>query len=388
MRSCRCRSPAGWASASAAASSQRAALAGGGASLFLASLATGLGGLAAGLARLRRRVRRHQRRGERAGARARAAVRAADPVLVPRGVQRRRPRRAPASARSWRRPASGRARTSACSALVLVVGALAGGRRLLPPERCDTARRAPDPRPAAAGAARARRGSVLHAAGRGSRRRLERRLPLGLARRHRRRGGARLHRLLARDGREPPGRRPPERTARPRRARARRRPGGSDRPRARARRSAPPPAALLGFVAMGAGLGVVVPVLFRAAGSTPGVPAGVGDRGRLDHRLARLPRRPAGDRLRSGRGRAARRARARRRSDRDGGAPRAEREPAPPRELPRARVRAARGALGPRRRARRLGRGDRAQLAPLRGAARARRRATCWRTATAGAPST
>jgi HAD superfamily hydrolase (TIGR01509 family) len=36
------------------------------------------------------------------------------------------------------------------------------------------------------------------------------------------------------------------------------------------------PAALCGFTAMGAGLGVVVPVLFRAAGSTPGVPAGVG----------------------------------------------------------------------------------------------------------------
>ena len=35
-------------------------------------------------------------------------------------------------------------------------------------------------------------------------------------------------------------------------------------------------AALVGFAAMGAGLGVVVPVLFRAAGSTPGVPAGVG----------------------------------------------------------------------------------------------------------------
>ena len=35
-------------------------------------------------------------------------------------------------------------------------------------------------------------------------------------------------------------------------------------------------AALAGFVAMGAGLGVVVPVLFRAAGSTPGVSAGVG----------------------------------------------------------------------------------------------------------------
>ncbi len=35
-------------------------------------------------------------------------------------------------------------------------------------------------------------------------------------------------------------------------------------------------AALVGFAAMGAGLGVVVPVLFRAAGSTPGVPAGMG----------------------------------------------------------------------------------------------------------------
>jgi MFS family permease len=34
-------------------------------------------------------------------------------------------------------------------------------------------------------------------------------------------------------------------------------------------------AALAGFAAMGAGLGVVVPVLFRAAGSTPGVSAGV-----------------------------------------------------------------------------------------------------------------
>jgi HAD superfamily hydrolase (TIGR01509 family) len=34
--------------------------------------------------------------------------------------------------------------------------------------------------------------------------------------------------------------------------------------------------ALVGFAAMGAGLGVVVPVLFRAAGSTPGVSAGAG----------------------------------------------------------------------------------------------------------------
>jgi HAD superfamily hydrolase (TIGR01509 family) len=36
------------------------------------------------------------------------------------------------------------------------------------------------------------------------------------------------------------------------------------------------PGALVGFFAMGAGLGVVVPVLFRAAGSTAGVPVGVG----------------------------------------------------------------------------------------------------------------
>ena len=36
------------------------------------------------------------------------------------------------------------------------------------------------------------------------------------------------------------------------------------------------PAALAGFAAMGAGLGVVVPVLFRTAGSTPGVQSGVG----------------------------------------------------------------------------------------------------------------
>jgi HAD superfamily hydrolase (TIGR01509 family) len=36
------------------------------------------------------------------------------------------------------------------------------------------------------------------------------------------------------------------------------------------------PAALAGFAAMGAGLGVVVPVLFRAGGSTPGVAPGVG----------------------------------------------------------------------------------------------------------------
>jgi HAD superfamily hydrolase (TIGR01509 family) len=36
------------------------------------------------------------------------------------------------------------------------------------------------------------------------------------------------------------------------------------------------PAAIAGFAAMGAGLGVVVPVLFRAAGTTAGVPAGVG----------------------------------------------------------------------------------------------------------------
>ena len=36
------------------------------------------------------------------------------------------------------------------------------------------------------------------------------------------------------------------------------------------------PVAIVGFVAMGAGLGVVVPVLFRAAASTPAVSASVG----------------------------------------------------------------------------------------------------------------
>jgi MFS family permease len=36
------------------------------------------------------------------------------------------------------------------------------------------------------------------------------------------------------------------------------------------------PVALAGFIAMGAGLGVVVPILFRAAGSTPGVSPSIG----------------------------------------------------------------------------------------------------------------
>ena len=58
------------------------------------------------------------------------------------------------------------------------------------------------------------------------------------------------------------------------------------------------PVAIAGFAAMGAGLGVVVPVLFRAAASTPAVSASVGARHRLDDRLVRLPRRPAGDRVR------------------------------------------------------------------------------------------
>src|SRR4029078_10015866 len=36
------------------------------------------------------------------------------------------------------------------------------------------------------------------------------------------------------------------------------------------------PAALVGFAAMGAGLGVMVPVIFRTAGTTPGVTPGIG----------------------------------------------------------------------------------------------------------------
>ena len=130
-----------------------------------------------GALRLRRGLRRDQRLRERAGPRARAAVRALDPLVVPRGVQRRRVSRAPASARSPPALAIGPRAHFGALALVLAVGGSRGGRRLLPP---DGGRRpaGADPRPPAAGPARARRGGVLHAARRGSRSRLERRLPL------------------------------------------------------------------------------------------------------------------------------------------------------------------------------------------------------------------
>ena len=36
------------------------------------------------------------------------------------------------------------------------------------------------------------------------------------------------------------------------------------------------PAALVGFALMGVGLATVVPIAFRAAGSVPGIPAGIG----------------------------------------------------------------------------------------------------------------
>ena len=127
-----------------------AALIGGSASLFLASLAGGLGGLAAALLGVRRRLRRDERCRERAGDRARAAVRALDPLVVPRGVQRRRPgRRRPRRARRRGRE-SGRARTSRCSrsrSSPAPSSALAGCSRRSAasgrPGRCSPARRGP-----------------------------------------------------------------------------------------------------------------------------------------------------------------------------------------------------------------------------------------------------
>ena len=110
---------------------------------------------------------------------------------------------------------------------------------------------------------------------------------------------ARLHGFCARDDDEPRGRRPPQPTASGRSRWPRSGGAARDRrPRRSRSRSARLPVAIAGFAAMGAGLGVVVPMLFRAAASTPSVSASVGRRRGLDDRLARLPRRPARDRLR------------------------------------------------------------------------------------------
>ena len=114
------------------------------------------------------------------------------------GACRRRPRRARGGAPAIEPRAHfgvARARRSCVVRSRGRPAAAAAGRRRRRPHA--------DLRPPAARPARARRGGVLHAARRGSRGRLERRLPLGLARRDGGGGRARLHRLLARDGDEP-----------------------------------------------------------------------------------------------------------------------------------------------------------------------------------------
>ena len=185
-------------------------------------------GLAAALVRVRRGLRRDQRVGERAGPRTRAAVRPLDPLLVPRGVQRRRARGRRASARSRRRRASARGRTSGRVALVLALDRARGGRLFLPPRRRSADRHATLVRPPRAllvlGAAAFFTLLAEGAAADWSAVYLSR-----LARCDGRRGRARLHRLLARDGDEPARRRPPERALRPGGARARRA-GCSPRP--------------------------------------------------------------------------------------------------------------------------------------------------------------
>lgn len=65
-----------------------------------------------------------------------------------------------------------------------------------------------------------------------------------------------------------------------------------------------PAVALVGFGLVGLGVANLIPILFSAAGRH-------GDRGRGDHRLFRLPRRPAADRIRSRGGRTAGGARSR-----------------------------------------------------------------------------
>ena len=267
-----------------------------------------------------------------------------------------------------------RARTSACSLSRSSSSCWSSGRRLLPPGGGRRrARRIA--RPPAPFAARARCGGVLHAPRRGRRRRLERRLPLRLGRRDRRRRRARIHGAsrsrwstsrLAGDR--------PERAARPGRARARRRSRGRGRARVRARRR------LDGGRAR----------RLRRHGRGPRRRrAGALPRGRLDARRAAgvgvaavstigwlgFLAGPPVIGLVAGRRRAAERARARRRCRSSRLALLARSAEPAPATVPRSRVRAARGPLRPRRRARRLRRAIERTWRALRGTARARCRA-------------
>ena len=180
----RCRSPAGSANGRQP-------------SVSVAALVAGSASLVLAVARVRARRARRGARSASAQASARSTSRRTprashwsactartDPLVVPRGLQRRRRWRVPgigalvaAAAIAPRR--AFRRRRAQCSPLVALA------RRASAPAR-RTATTAPPRRslvrpPRAA--ARARRGGVLHAARRGGRGRLERRLPLALARR-------------------------------------------------------------------------------------------------------------------------------------------------------------------------------------------------------------
>ena len=157
-------------------------------------------------------LRRDQRISECARPSARTKVRALDPLVVSRVLQRWRSR--------GRRPRCDRRRSGDCtadafrSARPRARGSGSCDGALVAAPRWRPALAGPDPRPPTSGPAPARRGNLLHDAGRGSRRGLERRLPLGLPGCGRRCGRARVHRLLTRDGDEPLRRRSPERALR------------------------------------------------------------------------------------------------------------------------------------------------------------------------------
>ena len=274
-----------------------AALLLGSGSLFAASLATGLAGLAAalfgfgaGFGAINVSANAQGLALERLSGRSilssfHAAFSAGGLVGAGHGGTRRRRRR------------SGRRCTTPRSASPSRRSALACVRFLLPPEADDQAERAAHLRAAAAGDRRARRGGILHDA-RGRRcRRLERRLPVPLVRSRGGRRGARLHRLLPGDDDEPDDRRPAQPPARAGDARST---GGTLATvgLGLALLIGSVPVAIAGFAAMGAGLGVVIPVPLPRRSVDAGRLRERRCRRRLDDRLVRLPGGPAGDRFR------------------------------------------------------------------------------------------
>ena len=230
-----------------------------------------------------------------------------------RSSRRFTPRSAPAASRGRHRRARRRRRGRAAGALRrwrrAAWAILSRGRRLLPPEADDRRR---------GRRSRARRGRSSCSVRRRSSRCSPRAPPptgapftFALARGHGGRGCARLHRVLARDGDEPHGRRPPERPLGPVDAGAA--PAACWRPPARRSRSSSARAgrrspASPRWAPVSASSCRAVPRRWFDAG----VPGERRYRGGLDDRLARLPRGPAGDRVRRRRRRAAGRTRHRR----------------------------------------------------------------------------